>query len=64
MTVVKYSRCFLSEAENLVLALIARIYKTVSKPLVGSKLLYTCITKTRLVALGKITVFSYLNARN
>lgn len=28
MNAVKYSRCFLSEAENLVPALIARIYKT------------------------------------
>lgn len=38
MNAVKYSRCFLSEAENLVPALIARIYKTVSKPLVEAKL--------------------------
>lgn len=60
MNAVKYSRCFLSEAENLVPALIARIYKSVSKPLVGAKLLY--ITNTRLVV--KITVNSYLNARN
>lgn len=48
MTAVIYSRCFLSEAENLVLALIVRIYNTVSKPLVGAKLLY--ITNTHLVA--------------
>lgn len=60
MNAVKYSRCFLSEAENLAPALIARIYKTVSKTLVGAKLLY--ITNTRLVV--KITVNSYLNARN
>lgn len=60
MNAVKYSRCFLSEAENLVPALIVRIYKTVWKPLSGAKLLY--ITNTRLV--GKITVNSYLNARN
>lgn len=61
MNAVKYSRSFLSEAENLVPALIARFYKTVSKPLSGAKLLY--ITNTRLVV--KITVnSSFLNARN
>lgn len=62
MNAVKYSRCFLSEAENLVPALIARIYKTVSKPLVEAKLLPVYITNTCLVV--KITVNSYLNARN
>lgn len=60
MNAVKYSRCFLREAENLVSALIARIYKTVWKPLVEAKLLY--ITNTCLVV--KITVNSYLSVRN